>query len=211
MLPPEILQRVTLYLATPDVAALKQASRVYAGLPLHDAFWRSRFDLGREFDFVFEARADPSVFRGRWEAFYFTVRDSRHQPSVINRKRTWQLAGYLKGLTLRTTGRNCDGIRPNALQPAPPGKVTRWVTESRALTRGLQGKALPVGAKLRRERILPTPADADALCVSTITFCGRRYISGIRVRQIDGGSMSLGYRHTQSTREEILVKAPPYA
>jgi hypothetical protein len=67
MLPPEILQRVTLYLATPDVAALKQASPVYAGLPLHDAFWRSRFDPGREFDFVFEARADPSTFRGGWE------------------------------------------------------------------------------------------------------------------------------------------------
>jgi hypothetical protein len=127
---------------------------------------------------------------------------------VINRKRTWQLAGYLKGLTLRTTVRNCDGIRPNALQPVPPGKVTRWVTESRAVTRGLQGKTLRFGAKLRRERILPMPADADACFVSTIKFCGRRYISGIRVRQIDGASMSLGYRHTQSTREEILVKAP---
>ncbi len=129
-LPTEILQDILTYLPTTDVGSLRRASRIYADLPLHDQFWKSRFRTGYEFAFVFEADRFSSLTKGRWESVYFSVKDLCRTASVTNRSRVWFLASSLWGLLSLASEASCD---ESALETLPSNHRVRWVTASRAL------------------------------------------------------------------------------
>lgn len=198
-LPTEILQLILTYLPTPDMVSLKRASRIYADLPLHDQFWRSRFWAGHEFAFVFEATHFSSITRGRWKSVYFWVLDRYRTPSFTNRRRVWSLAYSLWGLLCLVSEASCDG---SAVETPPSHLGVRWVTASRALM-PLE-RDFSLGSRAFYERSISVSEKTSALFVSVIEIHGCRYVSGIRIQRHDGGSSSLGYRHPQ---HEVLVSS----
>ncbi|KAK4155082.1 hypothetical protein C8A00DRAFT_13823 [Chaetomidium leptoderma] len=196
-LPIEILQLILIYLPTPDVGTLKRASRIYANLHLHDQFWKSRFYRGYELDFAFEGKRCFPLVKGCWRSIYFSIKDLRGKPSVINRRRLWLLSSSLQDLLLRATETKCDGSLSDAHFL---GADVRWATANSTLIP--HDKSFTLGSRLLYKRVIAVPDNTTAVFISTIAVSSRRYISGIRVQQRDGESFSLGYRHPQ---DEVLL------
>ena len=203
-LPVEILQAIVTQLPTPDVAALRRSSRVCAGLPLHDLFWRSRFQPGGEFDSIFEAASyfSPArASRGRWQEVYHALRALQRQlhcqVCMRNRRRVWHLASSLVDLMSRARGIECKGAVPTV---QGLGEDVHWTTACRGLHDLWNG--FSYGSRRLLQGSVNVPDDAVGLFVSTIDIFGRRYISGIRIQQADGHSVNLGYIHP---RDEALV------
>lgn len=201
-LPVEILQTIVIQLPTPDVAALRRASRVWAGLSLHDLFWRSRFQPGGEFEFIFEAASHFSRARGRWQEIYHGVEALQYEPlqsqaCIRNRKRVWHLASSLRDLMSKAIGTECEGA-DNYLQGLLDD--ARWITACRGLHELRHD--FSYGSRMIFQRSVNVPDDAVGLFVSMINIFGRRYVSGIRIQQADGHSVNLGYIHP---RDETLL------
>jgi hypothetical protein len=203
-LPVEILQLILTYIPTPDVGSLKRASRIYARLPLHDEFWKSRFFRGHEFDFVFEAARSSSLAAGRWKSIYSSVKALRHTSSVVNRRRVWLLALSLHDLLLGAGEPRCDGIPTDTRHdPDSPLLDVRWVHAGRySLWSRRPDADFTHGCRLLYERMVGVPDEATAVFASTIQIHGSRHISGIRIQLKSGRSLSLGYRHP---KDEVLL------
>jgi hypothetical protein len=203
-LPVEILQLILTYIPTPDVGNLRLASRIYARIPLHDEFWKSRFSRGHEFDFVFEAARCSSLAVGRWKSIYSSVKALRDTRSVEKRRRVWLLASWLHDLLPGAGGPKCDGIPVGTAHDFDsPLRHARWVYPGRytwSLTR--PDADFTHGCRLLYERMMAVPDEATAVFASTIQIHGRRHISGIRVQLKSGKSLSLGYRHF---KDEVLL------
>ncbi|KAG7294169.1 hypothetical protein NEMBOFW57_004238 [Staphylotrichum longicolle] len=190
-LPAEILQTIVTQLPTPDVAALRRASRAWAGLSLHDLFWRSRFQPGGEFEFVFEAASHFSRVRGRWQEIYHGVKALQYEPlqsqvCMQNRKRVWHLASSLRDLMSKARGTECEGA-DNYVQELLDDP--HWITACRGLHELRHD--LSYGSRMIFQRSVNVPDDAVGLFVSMIDIFGRRYVSGIRIQQADGHSTKI--------------------
>ncbi|RBQ66505.1 hypothetical protein FVER14953_21323 [Fusarium verticillioides] len=85
--PPEILERIVMFLPSPDVHSLRLASRVFATLSLSERFWASRFIEGHEFDYLPEVFATPPT---SWRALYLSLHIWASENSGMgNRSRVW--------------------------------------------------------------------------------------------------------------------------
>jgi hypothetical protein len=189
-LPAELLEMILECLPLSDVLALREVSREFVNLGLHDLFWRSRFLPARELGFAFEAQQYFSSLRGQWKSLgravkriqpppsiHGPIKHLQPPPSLVNRVRIWGLAAALRELVQKAEGSNCQGTG-----------VAPSVSQGFSLLRRPQC-----------ERLLLIPDQPAAVFVSTITVHGRRYVSGIRVQlkgDDDGGhSVSFGYLH----------------
>ncbi|KAM0288449.1 hypothetical protein ACHAO9_007095 [Fusarium lateritium] len=93
-LPPELLQLIAIILPTSDMYALRLASPAFAILELPERFWASRFQPGREFDYVFETSDHPVE---SWRALYSSLNIwAPAIPNISNRERVWQLVKDLQ-------------------------------------------------------------------------------------------------------------------
>lgn len=98
-----------------DVAIVRLASLVYAPIALPDAFWRSRFWPGREFDHIFESNSSP-LAGGSWKRLFKQTESLTKHPGVTNRKLIWILACRLYELMdVRLDLGDCHGIPIRAI------------------------------------------------------------------------------------------------
>ncbi|KAH8889263.1 hypothetical protein GQ53DRAFT_807867 [Thozetella sp. PMI_491] len=199
-LPAEILELILIHLASRDVVRLKQASRIYASVPLRASFWKSRFLLGQEFHHVFEARQSNTI---HWRSLYSSAKSLESLPAMVNRKRVWNLCLSLHGLLETTTSASCEGepIR-SFFEPQAPPDGKRWVTASRALKRPIN--TMSAGSRILYERRIVLAPNTTAILASTVAISGRRYLSGITVREGTDRFVSLGYRHPET--EVVLLE-----
>ncbi|KAI1828438.1 hypothetical protein F4861DRAFT_461 [Xylaria intraflava] len=188
-LPVEVLQYILPCLSSLDVLNLKLSSRVIANTPLHDRFWHSRFCRGGEFDYMFEF-APYSKHRGQWEqAFLFVWRLRRH-PSLMNRKRIWGLANTLHNLLSQTGTCHGSALRSWFERDAPLDSRT-WVTASRDLK--LCSDIFNRGSRSLYDRFLVLPEVLSSISVSMADLPTGRYVSGMRIEDMNGNRWDLGY------------------
>lgn len=198
-LPATLLETILLYLPSPDVIRLKQASRVFANVALTDPFWRSRFLPGRELGSLFESdrHLTASSLRGQWKRLFFSARKLDSDAHVMNRKRVWNLALSLDNLLDKVTGSTCDGQPVRSLsEPHAVADYMHWETASRSLKPATS--AFTSGSRSLCERITAIPYEVEVVFVSTVEVYGRTYISGIRLQYHGGYSSKLGYIRPQT-------------
>ncbi|CRK23836.1 hypothetical protein BN1708_013817 [Verticillium longisporum] len=201
-LPAEILGLIITALPSSDVISLRQASRTVASINLPDAFWKSRFLPGREFDHVFEARQHFSsqTHRGRWRSIYRSMQRIENTPSMENRKRIWKISTSLRRVLEGMQGKDCRGTAVQSyFEPdAPPATASRpLVTAHRLLRRRVQSMWRGCRALHERRLSLP-PHDIVTVFVSTINIFGRCYVSGLRILDVRNNSQPLGFINTEN-------------
>lgn len=196
-LPMEILSWILIYLPSGDVFSLKLASRVYANLALPESFWKSRFLPERELGYLFEAQEYFSSFKGCWRSIFGSVKALRSLPAILNRKRIWGLCSPFHEVLKTMRDINCDGDPIQSFfEPNVPSDDRCWTTASRALK--LPAESFFTGSRVLYERKLILAPESTAILASTVDLFGRRYISGIRITDREGKSLSLGYRHADN-------------
>ncbi|KAI0388244.1 hypothetical protein F5Y17DRAFT_453560 [Xylariaceae sp. FL0594] len=194
-LPPEILTSLFPYLSSADILHLKLSSRVVADTPLPDAFWHSRFCDGREFHYVFEF-AERFKHRGKWRSIYLLVRHLRHHPSLVNRRRIWDLAAGLHNLISLTGTCHGNALRSH-LEPDAPSDSRSWITASSKLWP--YSDTFPDGSRSLHDRFLALPDRLSSISVSVTDLCTGRYVSGFQFQDMDGNRWNLGYFQAHSS------------
>jgi hypothetical protein len=194
VLPAENLQMILESLPLPDALAVRQASREFASLGLHDVFWRSRFLPGRELGYVFEAMPYFNSLPGRWRDLFHAVKHLFPSPRVTNRNRILILAASLQDLMRQAGSARCEGYTTSAFtQTHHP---MSWVSAS--WVKGQSGS-------LHNRQVL-IPDDLAAIFVSKVEVFGRQYVSGLRMEQTcnPDNSIILGYRRPR--RDTLLLE-----
>ncbi|KAK2805761.1 hypothetical protein FQN50_006037 [Emmonsiellopsis sp. PD_5] len=88
-LPWELLEAISINLLVPDVLSLVRASKSFRPILTSQTFWASRFEPGRDRDFVFEKRNSKEA--RDWKALYQLTSRASSQPGLKNRRRIWEL------------------------------------------------------------------------------------------------------------------------
>lgn len=188
-LPVEISQCIFLLLSSTDVSNLRLSSCVVANIQLPDRFWHSRFYHGREFDYIFEF-ARHSENKGQWRMIFLSAQRLKHHPSLVNRKRIWDLATALHDLISQTGTCHGSAIRSHFEQDAPSDART-WVAASRNLKPYLD--MFSRGSRSLYERFLALPDTLSSISVSVTDLFTGRYVSGMQVTDTNGNRRNLGY------------------
>ncbi|KAK7962620.1 F-box domain-containing protein [Apiospora aurea] len=183
-LPQELRELLLCYLATPDVANLRAASREIAGLPLSQPFFRSRFWPGRELH-----------MRGTdWARLYRHLKTNLRYNKVglgeRNRLRIWA----------QTVRPLADAMRFwRWWDLDAPELMMDWKAVKTARCRAPEDFG-ELGRVLHRAEVeLPANQPLRGIYVSLVPFFGARYISGLRfVFEHGGGGVAaadveLGY------------------
>ncbi|KAF7546244.1 hypothetical protein G7046_g9354 [Stylonectria norvegica] len=199
-LPQEMLVAIFIELSSTDVANLKKASRVFAGLVLPEGFWKSRFQVGHEFAHLLPLTLGLDM-NGRWETLYLIGRTMFRDPRMVSRKRIWKVATRLsKLIALRLECPTCGGFPIRTLfEPDAPVDEETWITAEGHLSR--PEDLYNAGARLLWERVISIPAviNAGEISVSYVCINNKRYISGLRYTDLEGGVTNLGYMHPSQT------------
>ncbi|KAM0248708.1 hypothetical protein ACHAP5_003198 [Fusarium lateritium] len=107
-LSPELLQLIAIILPTSDMYALRLTSPAFATLELPERFWASRFQPGREFDYIFEVLDHPVE---SWRALYSSLNVwAPAIPNIANRKRVWQLVKDFQETPAQVSGVPFAGV-----------------------------------------------------------------------------------------------------
>ncbi|KAF9761281.1 hypothetical protein IL306_003881 [Fusarium sp. DS 682] len=207
-LPTDILLALADHLTLPELTLMKQSSRAFNNLELPSRFWRKRFRLGREFDYIFEAR---DYSGGKWESICRDINDSKSNGmvrySLHLRRHIWDLCFPMRQVLEAMRYKTCDGspvkstFEPEALPDTlPEPKI--WNTIDRALK--LPNKMFERGSRVLYDRMLALPSMLCAVYVSKVELFGRRYVSGLRFRDGDGKDLTIGFQHPD--HEELLAQ-----
>ncbi|KAF4339888.1 hypothetical protein FBEOM_6186 [Fusarium beomiforme] len=205
-LPTDILLALADHLTLPELTLMKQSSRAFTNLELPSRFWRKRFRLGREFDYIFEAQ---DYSGGKWESICRDINASKSNGmvrySLHIRRHIWDLCFPMRQVLGAMRYNTCDGtpvksiFEPEALPDAlPEGKG--WITVDRA--RKFPGEIFERGSRVIYDRMVVLPRKLCAVYVSTIQLFGRHYVSGLRFRDRDGMYLNVGFQHPE---QELLL------
>ncbi|KAL4812917.1 hypothetical protein BDW67DRAFT_188152 [Aspergillus spinulosporus] len=211
-LPTELKQEILAYLPYKDVCMLRLVCRELADITdscnLPQSYWRSRFLLGQEADFLF-----PSLLERRhWPHLYLGTRalSNSKSPSLVNRKRIRGLIEHFAALVELDVARL--PLHGSPVWPEPgsdncfvlTGKETSLLRVysffSGHSTASQARESLQVGCRIVHYRSGPVPiADSSnqQIIVSTIQLGTRCFVSGIRLAKKDRASL-LGYHHSTS-------------
>lgn len=99
LLPWEILENIGICLATRDAFQLRHASASFLPLYISGAFWASRFSVGGERGFLFEADRPRDYLE--WITLYKLSKSPSQIPGLRNRQRVWSLARLVAIVTQR--------------------------------------------------------------------------------------------------------------
>lgn len=203
-LPLELLEYIIQQLPSADVVRLKQASRIYANLDLTESFWQTRFLLGYEFDFVFEALENESRQRGTWKSWYYFIRTMRHYPAFVNRSRIWRLACDIWGLIDATRLVSCAGdpVQSDYEKTASTDEYD-WITANKVYVSPATDEnnhdPPPFLRKLQVTELV------DKVSISSVNIFGRSYVSGLQFEQADGTLSAIGYNLANKTTTVSIV------
>lgn len=209
--PPEILERIVMFLPSPDVHSLRLASRVFATLSLSERFWASRFTEGHEFDYLPEVFATPPT---SWRALYLSLHIwASENMGMANRSRVWP---FVKDF-YRTLGQmkdvDCLGNVINAaFEPEAPNPVPQresLITAERFISE--PGAHFMGGSRVLRARSAEFPQHLKIMLmsVSFVDTPDGEFISGLMFVGADGVFESLGYIH-KSQMEHITLTEDQY-
>lgn len=194
MLPVELLHFILFELSSPEVVALKQSSRVFQRLPLPDTFWRSRFLLGREFDYIYEALEYFENRQGQWGAIFQRLRDMRKSPGLMNRRRIWGLAQILDDLVeTRLENHACSGATVRSyFEPAAAEEMNPIWSEAHRCLRPFN-QCFSAGCRDLYVRSMLVPPNASKIYVSVVDILDKAYVSGLRFEEPTGTIQQIGY------------------
>ena len=192
------------------------SSEVFAPLAYTQRFWASRFAPGFEADFVFEALTPAYRHNVNWKELYCRVYQGQIPPSLLNRKRIWELLRPLSDNLKRFSTLGVHGRKPRILfdvgsdlhefssvchrhghrvtnRFAVP-KGSEWIRVGAQFSHLDLTDDLNFGCRSFHKRVTILPPVVKSLHVSFVVFGGVQYISGIRFSILgrDRG-VSLGY------------------
>ena len=201
----DLLDLLLGWIPSKDIVSLKLASRTFAKTPLSDSFWKSRFLLGHEFEFMFESRESnrSRQLGGRWKGLYFSMRNS---PSwfLKNRKRLWDVTCIFRDTVRRQVKFKCHGAPAQSpFEPDAPPHDHDWTTASRCLSR--PDVEFLFGGRALFERVIELTTEIKQVFISTVKlFSETTYISGMRYVLENEAVLELGYVNVD-TEEEISL------
>nr|RBQ94108.1 hypothetical protein FVER53263_00231 [Fusarium verticillioides] len=204
--PPEILERIVMFLPSPDVHSLRLASRVFATLSLSERFWASRFIEGHEFDYLPEVFATPPT---SWRALYLSLHIWASENSGMgNRSRVWLSVKDLHETLGQMKNVECLGnVISTALEPEAPKSMPEresLITAERYIFE--PGTHFMGGSRVLRARSAEFPQHLKMMLmsVSFVDTPAGLFISGLMFVGADGVFESLGYTH-KSQMEHITL------
>ncbi|KAM0415940.1 hypothetical protein ACHAPT_013093 [Fusarium lateritium] len=194
LLPPELLLDILVRSDSSSVANLRLASKAVANIGLPEKFWSSRFWPGYEFEHVFELAASGTA-HGQWRFLYHKVRALQGNPAMKNRQRVWNLACQLRDwVILRLESPACYGsLCKSFFKPDGEDDGRKWYTAQPLICPGTS--IFSAGSRSLYDSTITTPSQMSGAWASLVTLNGKSYVSGLRIAQIDGESLQLGYRH----------------
>ncbi|KAH6974345.1 hypothetical protein BKA56DRAFT_675787 [Ilyonectria sp. MPI-CAGE-AT-0026] len=197
-LPREILSQIVCMVGSMDVLNLRLASRTYSSMPLPDRFWRSRFELGGEFEDVGEV-AFRVMSPGSWKSMYNGMRLIESSPEIGNLKRVWKHTNQLRGLLQqREQAGYCHGTTVRSFfEPDAQAMDMDWVTASGNLLEHKGQGAFKEGSMALWCRAVTMPATCGAVSISYATILEKTYISGIKIDRINKEQIKLGFIHPE--------------
>jgi hypothetical protein len=187
--PAEIICLILCQLPSRDVLSLKLASPVVSCTRLPGSFWKSRFYEGFECHYIFESRHQPQP---DWRSLYFGISHIQHDQGLINRRRIWNLAMYIKGLLSQMS--SLEG-RP-ILSLTDSGSTTADSSWGFVTSRIPKGR-FDGGSKVLWTRALNLTFACTRVYVSLITFAGLHYVSGISFQSKEMEQALIGYIHSR--------------
>ncbi|KAF4946779.1 hypothetical protein FGADI_10983 [Fusarium gaditjirri] len=204
----DILLELADHLTLPEVAVMKQSSRVFANLVLPSRFWKNRFRPGGEYDCIFEYRKYTGA---KWESIYRAVNalrsDRRTRNALKLRRHVWELSFPMHQLLQSMREITCDGYHVQSMfepheMPAEVLDLMTWTTVSRKLNPPL--KAFQTGCRFFHDRVQALPSNLSAVSVSTVQIFERRYVSGLRFTDGNNNDLTIGFQHP--SQEDLLAQ-----
>lgn len=197
-LPPEILSEIVCMVGSTDVSNPRLASRTYSSMPLPDKFWRSRFELDGEFEYVGES-AFWVTAPGSWESMYNGIRLTESSLEISNRKRGWKHTNQIRGLLQqRQQARYCHGTTAlSFFEPDVQAMDMDWVTALGNLVEHKGQGAFKEGSMALWCRAVTLPATCGAVSISYTTIHNKNYILGIKIHRGNEEQINLGFIHPE--------------
>lgn len=195
----DIYTQIIEYLSLRSVLNLQLASRACYNFGLNNSFWKSRFDIGYELDFIFrsdlpQSFPDQSECGKTWESlvkFVWSVQGSDR--ALKNRRRVWRLANRLLVLLDRIENASCcagTAIR-STFEPMGIDDGKAWIAANYYKTRPEFSHFS--GSTPMFKRTTELPLDAVSIYVSIVKFSGFTHITGLRMQTKTGEEASIGY------------------
>lgn len=189
MLPWEILEAIAVNLRTGDALSLCRSSRSFLPLLTSQTFWASRFEAGRDRDFIFEARNKRES--RDWIGLYRLTSRVHSSPALNNRRRIWALISQLKKFLYLSLDDRFGPSRANLstdsliwnevagdVNPEPiPGYYSRFYE----------------GCRLFQKQCASIPSDLSKMAFSIIASGDVKYVAGMRLISSEGEDICLGY------------------
>jgi hypothetical protein len=169
---------------------LRRSSRAFLYVFNSQRFWASRFEPGRERDFIFEKRNCKEA--RDWRTLYRLTNSAHSPPGLQNRKRVWGLINRLpKILRLQLA----DAAE---LPHFKSGDTDlRWMKVTGELISDEDPdwrQEFYEGCRLFDQQCVAVPEDLFRLAFSTIRVGDEEYLTGMRLISKNGSDTCLGYR-----------------
>lgn len=184
LLPWEIREFIASYLSARDIANLFMSTKAFLPLLTSQTFWSSRFNIGSDRDFVFEARSKRLK---DWLYLYQMTNDAQSPPSLKNRKRVWSLIKPLANLLCFQLARYTDYCHAD-LNPDPRWTVTADIHEDT-----VPNCLFEEGCRLFEKQSTFLPKDLVKIAFPVTEKGVAGYLTGIRFTSKDGSHIRLGY------------------
>ncbi|KAL6234049.1 hypothetical protein BDW75DRAFT_251655 [Aspergillus navahoensis] len=216
----ELKHEILAYLSYSDVCVLRIVCRELADFThpsnLPQSYWRSRFLLGQEADFLFPTLSE----RRKWSCLYFGTMALLNPkcPSMVNRKRVRGLVEHIAALV------ELDAVRPPlhglpvwperssddcfalTSQEPSPSLLRAHGSFSGQLTASGPDKPLQHGCRILHYRSVFIPLTGkphEQIAVSTVQIGARSFISGVRFVKDTAGL--IGYNYSPC---ETMIHSP---
>lgn len=190
-LPAGVRENILILLPSKDIGSLCATSRAFAELEPSQKFWESRFDSSFEFDCISEAQKSVAVENYcSWKYLFFGLASLSRSAALRNRKRVWGLLRPFARILSTYSGIQCDG-KPLATvwEPHLEQRDLEWQC-LKSNSDGYHG-SLKVDCKALFIRQVCLDY-ITGVFVSSISYLGKRYISGLRFLQPSGADVRLG-------------------
>lgn len=214
--PLEIREAIANHLPTQDALALRESSRSFHPLLESPTFWVSRFHPEKERGFLYEKRKTKE--RRDWLALYRGTNHVQCPPGLKNRKRIWDLIGFiLQLLNLRWS--DYDNSTTHSDPSSDNDSTTHYndsyenesrlilaaanIQQPHTLPRIGSGDAtytvLRRGCQTFRKQCASIPPDLTVVVMSFVGLGDYGHLSGLCFKSKNGTDSQLGYYTTEST------------
>ena len=189
MLPWEIKEVIAINLPTGDALNLLWSSKAFLPLLTSQTFWASRFEAGRNRDFIFEKRNNKES--RDWIMLYRITNHAHSPPGLKNRRRVWVLIqALIKSLRLCLD----DASDSSRINLGADG--LRWsevAADVRQETVSGHCMGFNEGCLLFQKQCASIPSNLSKIAFSITAAGAVKYVVGMRFISSKGLDTRLGY------------------